>query len=256
MTDLIALLQIEAQQALVAAFAVFLRVGGMMAVLPAFGERSLPERVRLVLAIGLTLIVLPAADDAWQLSVGDLTIKLVAAEAAAGLLIGIALRLFVMALQTAGAIAAQSTSLSQLFGGGAVEAQPAIGHVFLVSGLALAVMFDFHVRVVEYVLLSYDILPLGNFVGAGDVSQWGIEQVTRAFSLAFTLAAPFVIAALIYNVALGAINRAMPQLMVAFVGAPALTLGGLLLMFIVTPILLGVWHEGLQRLLANPFGGG
>ena len=54
----------------------------------------------------------------------------------------------------------------------------------------------------------------------------------RTFALAFSLAAPFVTAALLYNIALGVINRAMPQLSVTFIGAPALTAGGLLLILV------------------------
>jgi flagellar biosynthetic protein FliR len=64
---------------------------------------------------------------------------------------------------------------------------------------------------------------------------------------------PFAIAALIYNVALGVINRAMPQLMVAFVGAPALTAGGLLLLYAAAPVMLSVWITALGRVLEQPF---
>ncbi|HBQ37312.1 MAG TPA: flagellar biosynthesis protein FliR, partial [Rhodobacteraceae bacterium] len=76
----------------------------------------------------------------------------------------------------------------------------------------------------------------------------------HAFALAFTLAAPFLIASLIYNVALGVINRAMPQLMVAFVGAPAITAGALFLMFLVMPLILVVWSDSLAHFFQNPFG--
>ena len=79
--------------------------------------------------------------------------------------------------------------------------------------------------------------------------------MARAFSLAFTLAAPFVIVSVLYNLTLGVINRAMPQLMVAFVGAPVITAGGLFLMLLLTPIMLSRWHETLARFLANPFSG-
>ena len=63
-----------------------------------------------------------------------------------------------------------------------------------------------------------------------------------------------MIAALIYNVAIGVINRAMPQLMVAFVGAPAITAGGLILLVLTTPYLLSVWLEALNSHLSDPFG--
>jgi flagellar biosynthetic protein FliR len=64
-----------------------------------------------------------------------------------------------------------------------------------------------------------------------------------------------VIASLLYNLALGAINRAMPQLMVSFVGAPALTLGGLALLALAAPILLSFWSDAVERALFQPFAG-
>ncbi|MEL6282489.1 MAG: flagellar biosynthetic protein FliR, partial [Pseudomonadota bacterium] len=45
----------------------------------------------------------------------------------------------------------------------------------------------------------------------------------------------------VYNLLLGAVNRAMPQLMVALVGMPALSLGGMILILLSGPVLLQVW---------------
>jgi flagellar biosynthetic protein FliR len=64
------------------------------------------------------------------------------------------------------------------------------------------------------------------------------------------------VASLIYNVTLGVINRAMPQLMVAFVGAPALTAGGLGLLLVTAPILLSIFIRSLDGFMMNPMGGG
>jgi len=215
-----------------------------------------PEKVRLILALCFTLVVVPAAQPivAPAIDGGVRPITFLFTEAIAGFAIGISIRLFVLALQIAGAMAAQATSLSQIFGGQNSDPQPAMGHVLTVSGLALAVMFGLHIRLAEVLILSYDIVPPGQFPGAELLSSWGLSRVAQAFGLAFTLAAPFVIASLIYNVALGVINRAMPQLMVAFVGAPAITAGGLVLLMITVPIALGLWHDALTTFLANPFG--
>lgn len=236
-------------------FIVFLRVGAAMALLPAFGEHSVPQRVRLVLALAFTAIVAPAVVDTVAPLTGELGFVplLLVTEALAGLIIGIALRMFVLALQMAGSIAAQATSLAQIFGGGAgVDPQPAIGHLLVVAGLALAVMAGLHVRLAEMIVISYDLLPPGKFPGAGSIGEWGVSHIARAFALAFTLAAPFVIASLIYNVALGVINRAMPQLMVAFVGAPAITAGALMMMLLVMPAMLSVWSGELSHFLVDP----
>lgn len=234
-----------------AGFLVFLRVGAVMSLLPAFGEQSVPQRVRLVLALAFTAVVAPAVIGAAAPPPG--TVLPLLAEVATGLALGLGLRFFVMTLQMAGAMAAQATSLSQLFAGAAPEPQPAIGNLLITAGLALAVMTGLHVRVAELLIFSYDLLPMGRLPGSADMADWGLHQVRRGFALAFTLSAPFVVASLIFNIALGVINRAMPQLMVAFVGAPALTLGGLALLAVVTPLALGLWIEALNGFLANPF---
>jgi len=255
MTDLLGALSDATNMAeswLWAAFLVFLRVGAVMALLPAFGERSVPQRVRLALTVCFTLIVAPAVAHRAPLPDAGFGLA-VATEVIAGLALGIGLRLFVFALQIAGTLAAQSTSLAQLFGGQNAEPQPAISHIYVMAGLALAVMAGLHIHVAELLILSYDMLPFGLLPDSAVLSNWGVAQISAAFSLAFSLAAPFVAASVIYNIALGVINRAMPQLMVVFVGAPALTLGGLVLLAVSTPLLLAVWMTAFEAFLADPY---
>ncbi|MCB2128889.1 MAG: flagellar biosynthetic protein FliR [Rhodobacteraceae bacterium] len=244
-----------AGQSLAVAFVVFLRIGAAMALLPALGERQVPVRVKLAIGLSLTAIVAPAvAREVAPLASGlSGILTSMASETISGLIIGIVLRLAVLALEMAGAIAAQSMSLSQLFGAGG-EPMPSVSHLLVAGGLALALMLGLHVRLVEFIILSYSVLRPGIFPVAAALKDLGVGQVSWAFALAFSLAAPFVIAALVYNVALGAINRAMPQLMVAFVGAPALTAGALLLLCIAAPIGLSIWADAFGAMLSDPFG--
>lgn len=233
-----------------AAALIFLRVGAVFATLPAFGEQSVPARIRLVLVLMFGAAIAPAVISDLQgvpLAQGFLP------EIAIGLTLGIVVRLFVLSLMTAGTIAANATSLSQLFPMGA-EAQPAISKLFVVTGLALAVQTGLHLRVTEYLILSYDLLPAGVWPRPDLIAEWGVAQTSRAFSLAFMISMPFLIASLVYNVALGVVNRAMPQLMVSFVGAPALGLGGLVLLALVTPIALAVWLQAFNAFLTMPIG--
>ena len=235
-------------------FIVFVRVAAITSMLPGFGEQSVPARVKLVLALSFTLVVSPAVSIPQSSLDLGITSLLIFSEILSGLAIGIGLRLFILALQTAGSIAAQSTSLSQVLGGAAVDPLPAMGYILVVAGLALAAMAGLHIKAAQLVIISYDFLPVGRFVDASQISEWGVNQVAYAFSLAFTLAAPFIILSVLYNFALGAINRAMPQLMVAFVGAPVITLGGLALLFVAAPYMLTVWITAMDRFMANPFG--
>jgi len=246
-----------AQDMLWHGFLILLRVGPVMALMPAFSEQSVPPLVKLILALSFTVVVAPAVPAFTTTTPGAISDVMLysATETIAGLTIGIGVRLFVLALQTAGSIAAQSTSLSQLLGGAASEPLPAMGHVLVVAGLALAMMTGLHIRVVQLLVLSYDILPAGQFPDARILAAWGTGQIAQAFSLAFTLAAPFVIISVLYNLTLGVINRAMPQLMVAFVGAPVITAGGLMMLLLMSPLMLSVWIDAMNAFLDNPFGG-
>ena len=238
-------------------FIVFLRVGPIMSLFPGFGERSVPVRIKLLLAIMFTIIVAPAAAPKFA----DITQQppplawIIICESAVGFLIGIGLRLFLLALQTAGSIAAQATSLAQILGSAGVTPLPAIGHLLVVGGLALAMILGLHVRVAEMVVLTYNLFPVAQLPEASAVTAWGIRQVAASFALAFTLAAPFVIVSVLYNLTLGIINRAMPQLMVVFVGAPVITAGGMTLLLLLAPTMLTIWYEALETFVINPFGG-
>lgn len=232
---------------------VFLRVGAALALLPAFGETMIPARVRLALALAFTVVVAPtiAASPVPITLVATLSVG--AYEVLTGLVLGLSVRMAVFALQMAGTIAAQATSLSQLLGGQIIDPQPALGAVLVLGGIALATVFDLHVRVAEMFVWSYRVLPIGTGLRAGYLAEWSFALADDAFRLAFGLAMPFLLGSLLYNLALGVINRAMPQMMVAFVGAPAITLGALILLALCAPLILTVWLDFVAVRIQSPF---
>jgi len=232
-------------------FLVFLRVGAIFALLPVFGEQVIPMRVRLALAIAVTIAVVPSVWD----QVGPISATSAAAAVVGGLAMGAFLRLIMISLQIAGTIAAQSTSLAQLLGTPGVEPLPALGQLLFVAGLAAATLLGLHTMLIEYIVISYAIFPSTQVPSGGMFAEVGLDRVRRSFELGFLLAAPFVVASVLYNTTLGAINRAMPHLMVAFVGAPAITLGTLILLFLSAPSLISVWMGVLEGFMLNPAGG-
>ncbi|MGR3711985.1 MAG: flagellar biosynthetic protein FliR [Shimia sp.] len=240
------------QAALWHGFLVFIRVAAAVSLVPGFGQSYVPQRVKLGIAIAFTLIVAPAvpAFDAAEPSFAA-TIKFSVTEALSGVIIGISLRMFVLALQTAGSIAAQSTSLSQLLGG-AGEPMPAIGQILMVSGIALACTMGMHVHFARLFIGSYLLFPAGVFPVAAILTEWGVDHIASAFGLAFKLSAPFILISALYNLMLGVINRAMPQLMVAFVGAPLITFGGLSLLLLTAGSILAIWWHLFAAFMINP----
>ena len=238
--------------------ALFTRMSALVFFTPGLGERTVPMRVRLGAAMALTLILTPAVltnGVAAPATLSQATLMLIA-EAVSGALIGFSIRVAVYALQTAGAIASQTLSLAQLFGPSmGDQPESPIATLLMMAGIVLAVSSGLHFEVVRVLIVSYDIMPLGAFPGTAETGEWAAERAAYSFAAAMSLALPFVVVGFIYNLAIGAANRAMPQLMVAFVGIPAITFAGMVLLALATPVILGVWLDMLQDILTTLTGG-
>lgn len=250
----------QAENAVYLAAAVFARVGAIVFLLPGFGERVVPARVKLGVALAFALAIWPllppgavAAGMAASASLAGLGVMLTA-EAVCGLVIGLGVRLMVFALQTAGVMIAQSFSITQMFGSGvAPDPEPTMATFLTLGGVTLALSLGLHVKAVALMGESYQALPLGAFPVGSDVATWSVSRVGDAFAISVSLALPFLVVSFAYNLALGFINRAMPQMMVAFVGLPAITWIGILLFGVIASTALTVWHDRLDVALASPF---
>lgn len=245
-----------AEPMILGAILVFARVSAMVSVLPGFGEQSIPARVKLGIALSFTILVWPMIPLKPEVATVDVfqALPMLLSETVVGLLLGLSVRLVLIALQFAGSIASQSASLAQMMGAGATpDPMPAIGNILVMSGLVLALSLGLHIKVVGAVVMSYETLPAGQFPSRADIAEWGVAKSSSVAGIAFVLSAPFVIASFAYNLMLGFINRAMPQLMVAFIGAPAITAGGILMLLLAGPALLMAWHAHFDAALLAPF---
>jgi len=252
----IALMLEDIGSAILVWFGIFTRVAAVAFLLPGIGEQSIPARVKLGGALALSAIVAPMVIDQMPTVTNTPSdvLRVIATEALVGTFIGISVRLLVFVVQTAGTIAAQSLAVSQMFGGVAgPEPEPIIASFLTLSVITLALTTGLHVKIALALVASYDIAPFGLALPAADVAHWAAQSGRAAMDMAVGLALPFLILSFLYNLSLGAINRAMPQLMVAFIGAPAITMMGIGLLMLVTPVILEVWIEAFNTVLTNPF---
>ncbi|MEO1135389.1 MAG: flagellar biosynthetic protein FliR [Pseudomonadota bacterium] len=238
--------------------AVFVRISAIVFLTPGLGERAIPVRVRLAAAIAITIVLVPAVLSPEMTPPTTMAeiVSLFAAEFLSGVVIGFALRLMVFILQIAGAITAQSLSLSQLFGPTVgFDSESPFAAILVMAGVAMAAASGLHIHLISTLVEVYDALPFGLFPGAAETGEWSTNRVGEALFKSLALASPFVILGFIYSLALAAASRAMPQLMAAFVGAPAITLAGLALFAAAAPIVLFDWLAGFQRVLFDLFSG-
>lgn len=233
-------------------FGLFARLSMFFMLVPVFGETTVPARVRLAVAALAALLLYPALipqmESVRQQSVGVLLVT----EALSGFVLGFALRLSVHALQFLGMVISQSLSLSQPLGEGiATEPNTTISTLLMVSGVTLLVSLNLHIALFGVLSGSFVDMPLGTMMNVGSSAQWLTDIAVGLFRLCLSLALPFLILNFAYNLILGFLNRAMPQLLVSFVGLPGITMAGLfLLMFCIGSILIG-WLGAVEEIFGQ-----
>jgi len=231
--------------ALAAAFMlVFARIGAMVMLLPGLGESNIPVRIKLAIALLLTLIILPLHRDAYHVNTDSLTqlLVLMVHEILIGIVLGATARVTLGALQVAGSVIAQQMGL-----GFATSVDPTtqgqqgvlIGNFLTLLGLTLLFATDSHYLVIAALNESYAVFSPGEMLPSGDVAALATRAFAAAFRIGMQLSAPFLVFGLVFNIGLGVMARLMPQMQVYFVGVPLAILAGFLIFAFVVSAMMG-----------------
>lgn len=229
----------------------FARIGGMIMMLPGFGEPSVPPRVRLAFALAMAIALGPALADrvpAAATSAWGMAFQ-VASETLIGVLLGAASRMLVSALATAGQIVGLELGLS--FAQTADPTATGSGQlmaVFLgVLGVALIFATGLDHMFLRGIAGSYDVISLGTPPPVGDAAQLALEATASSFRVGFQIAMPLIAAGLIFRVGLGVLSRLIPQIQVFFIALPLQIMGGLVVMALGLSTGMLIWLDSLER---------
>jgi flagellar biosynthetic protein FliR len=222
---------------------VFCRVSAAFLLLPGLGEHSVPVRVRLLAGLAASLCIAPLSGPVAPVPGVWSIMAAVVVEVTTGTLLGTLSRLLLSAIQTAGQVIGQNIGLSNAFVLGLGNDNSAVvGAALYAGGLAVLFTVEGHHSGLRALAESYALVPLGAPPPLAASAQMITEMTTRAFRLAMQFAMPFLAMAMLFNLAMAGINRAMPAMPVFMIGAPALLLAGLQLLALVAP---SIVHESL-----------
>jgi len=237
---------------------VFMRVGTAMLLLPGFGEPYVPPRVRLGLALMISLIVAPVLGNALpampETAAGLLV--LISGEILIGVFFGTIARLYISALTTAGmVIAYMSTMANALTNDPSAAQQGSIAGSFLVVVAVLMIFtLNLHHAMLAAVIDSYQLFVPGQVPPVADFADMLSRIVAKTFLLSFQIAAPFIAMGLIFFLGLGLLGRLMPQMQVFFVAMPLQIAAGLAVLALVLPAVIrwfiGAFQESLLPFVA------
>ena len=238
---------------------IFARIGAVLLMLPGVGESYVPPRIRLSLALVVTLALWPVVSGALPAlpaTLGGMAGWIIR-EVIVGLAIGALLRSFLTALATAGEIVALQTTLSFAQTANPLQAQPGttISAFLMLMGTTLIFATNTHHLFIAGLVGSYELIAPARPLVTGDFTALAVKTLGDAFMLGVQLSAPLLVFALIFNLASGLVGRVMPQFQVFFAAAPLSIIFGLSI-FALSLGALGTVFIDRYRDLARIFAGG
>jgi flagellar biosynthetic protein FliR len=238
-----------------AAILLFARAGSACMLLPGIGEAELSATIRLGFALALTVVLLPVLQPLMPAAPGDAlrAASMIGAEIVTGLWLGWLARLWLLALPMAGQLAAGVLGLANV-----LQPDPMLGPQTSVLaralGLAAPVVLlaaGLHALPLSALAGSYAVIPPGIWLPAGDTAAVVARAAADSFALSLRLAAPFVLAAIVWQVALALTARLVPQLQIYFAALPGQLLGGLALLGLLGASVIATWQEAIGIVYAH-----
>ena len=224
---------------------VYLRLQACILILPGIGERLLPARVKVAIAIALTPLM---GEFAPPMVIPDTPMAIFGAalpELAIGFVVGGLVRIMAIAIDMAATAIAMTASLAQLIGGTGDSAPHPVGNLLHLAGLAVLFAMGLPAMIVDLLADSFAIWPSGMLPGIAGIAPAAVMFVAKSFGLALLLAAPFILGGFLFQSLTGVINKVMPSLPVAFIGAPAAILLALSALVLLAPMLVEIWTSAV-----------
>ena len=238
---------------------IFARIGAVLMMLPGVGESYVPPRIRLSLALVVSLALWPVVAGslpALPETLGGMAGWIIR-EVIVGLAIGALLRSFLTVLATAGEVVALQTTLAFAQTANPTQASPGstISAFLMLFGTTLIFATNTHHLFIAGLVGSYELIAPVRPLVTGDFATLAIRTVGDAFMLGIQLSAPVLVFAIIFNLASGLVGRVMPAFQVYFAAAPLSIILGLSV-FALSLGVLGTVFIDRYRALANVFAGG
>ncbi len=238
-------------------FMIFARLGAAMMLMPGFAGQLVSTRIRLLLGLSLTLVLLPVVGPLYPplpRHLGSLFL-LIMGEVMVGVYLGVLTQMLMSCLNIAGTFIGFQVGLTNAFSFDAVAEQQGSTLTALLSTIGVLAIFatDMHHLMLRALADSYATFTPGHALPLDDFSETLSHTMSASFGLGLQLAAPVLAFGLIFYSGLGLLSRLAPQIQVFFVALPLQVVAGLAMLMISMPVLVMLflrWFEaGLMPFL-------
>lgn len=231
----------------------FIRTLALFAGMPTFSQRNVPLRLRVGLALFISVAAQPSLPDIPPTPLDSLPMLtlLIAQQLLIGLSMGFAVRIVFAAVEFAGELMGlqMGLNLAGFFDPATGGQATAVSRFFGIMVSWMFIVIGGHLLIIDAVIQSFRAFPAGPepfaFIRAMRPEAWGAE----IFSIGLWIAMPLVGMMLFVNLVLGLISRVASQMNIFAIGFP-ITLGvGLIGIVLTLPMMQAPFTMALEKML-------
>ena len=226
---------------------VLFRIAGIFLLTPLFGSTSIPNVVKVMLALALACCIYPMLLSTGNLGAGGVAalmlnginmwslVPVLVGEMMFGMVIGYCAMLPLVGVQVGGSVLDQQMGITAggIFNPDVGAEMGATAQLLFTAALALFVLMGGHHAVLAVLVGSFESFPIAGFSTGGPTLD--VTMVTGlvlglmgvVFDMAIRIAAPMLCIVFLQSVAMGFISRTVPQMNILSVGFVVRIVGGL-----------------------------
>ncbi len=235
---------------------VLTRLSAFFLVIPVFGWKSIPVRIKVAMTVLLTIffsMITPISVNAGQISSTE-AVLLMANEATYGLALGLIATFVFAAVKLSGRIIERQMGLAmaQILDPLTGERAQPLGSLLEMIFIMLFLSANGHHLFLLIISRSYDSFPAGSIPTIPVLTEGIIQAGSTMLLHGLKLAAPILAAFLLLMVVLAVLARMVPEMNVLFVSLPLRVGLGLLMVAIFMPFIssfVGEFAKLMEKLL-------
>lgn len=234
---------------------VFARLAVVFLLMPGISAIYVPMRIRLILAILVTVLVLPLVVTGLppQPDAPAELVWLVVKESLIGGFMGGLIQIVMSSLELAAFMISNAVGITNaMIDDPVTEEQTSIITGFLtLIAVALIFITGVHQFILQAIVDSYTLLAPSQDLFPGDMLQIGARLLDQAFAMGLRLSAPFIVYELVFQVSAGVLARLSPQLNVFFVAVPGKIVAGIAVLMVSLPAMMLLFMKFLESNMVN-----
>lgn len=226
------------------------RIAAVIATSPILGARYVPNRVKILLVLVLTVVIAPTVPDVPAVDPVSLAaLAIVIQQLIIGGATGLLMAMVFATVVIGGEIIASKIGLgfASIVDPQNGVATPTVSQFYVILVSLVYVSLNGHLLFISELASSFETMPIAT-EGFGRESMWVLASwADQMFATAALMALPAVVTLFIVNLALGIVMRASPQFNILSIGFPVTLIVGFVIILLTLPVVIMLFEQVLEQ---------